>query len=441
MLRALLAEYHAPGTVYPLGGFPDYVRRLAERDDDESDRVWREQLAELPGPSLVAEGHTPSDRFADTAVEPADDIDAAARSAGVPLSVAVHSAWAVTLGGILHGEDVVFGSTVSGRDADVPGIEDMVGLFINTIPVRARWAGATTARRPARLGAGTPERGAAAPARLAGQDRPPDRQRAPVRHPGGVRRGDRRGRACGRPGDDAGHHRHRERGRPALPVDAGGGARARRPPALQPDLRRRTAAGGERPGDPAHVHPDPRPACSPGRTPWSATWRPTPRRPAPDHPDDPGRAVRRRRAPRPGRHRRHPVRSRRRHPVADLRRTGGRRRTSWRSALRAAGVGPGKRVAVAVPRSLEQVVALVAIVTAGGAYVPLDLAYPDERLEYILADAAPQVVLVDREQRDRFTRAAGPGGRAGPRARAGGRAAAGHHASRGRRSAGTTPRT
>ncbi|MEV4189554.1 amino acid adenylation domain-containing protein, partial [Streptosporangium canum] len=73
------------------------------------------------------------------------------------------------------------------------------------------------------------------------------------------------------------------------------------------------------------------------------------------------------------------------------------------SALRAAGVGPGKRVAVAVPRSLEQVVALVAIVTAGGAYVPLDLAYPDERLEYILADAAPQVVLVDREQRDRFT--------------------------------------
>ncbi|MGW4256876.1 amino acid adenylation domain-containing protein, partial [Streptomyces californicus] len=62
------------------------------------------------------------------------------------------------------------------------------------------------------------------------------------------------------------------------------------------------------------------------------------------------------------------------------------------------------RVAVAVPRSVEQVVALVAAVTAGGAYVPLDLAYPDERLEYVLADAAPQVVLVDREHRDRFAR-------------------------------------
>ena len=70
---------------------------------------------------------------------------------------------------------------------------------------------------------------------------------------------------------------------------------------------------------------------------------------------------------------------------------------------------PGTRVAVAVPRSVEQVVALVAIVTAGGAYVPLDLAYPDERLEYILTDAAPQVVLVDREQRDRFTELLGRG--------------------------------
>lgn len=75
--------------------------------------------------------------------------------------------------------------------------------------------------------------------------------------------------------------------------------------------------------------------------------------------------------------------------------------------LRAAGVRPGSRVAVAVPRSVEQVVALVAVVTAGGAYVPLDLAYPDERLEHVLTDAAPQVVLVAPGGRDRFTRLLG----------------------------------
>lgn len=146
MLRALLAEYHAPGTVYPLGGFTDYVRWLAERDEDESDRVWGEELAGLAGPCLVAEGHTPSDRFDDTCAPSEGDLDEAARTAGVPLSVAVHSAWAATLGGLLHTRDVVFGSTVSGRDAPVPGIGDMVGLFINTVPVRARWTAATTAR-------------------------------------------------------------------------------------------------------------------------------------------------------------------------------------------------------------------------------------------------------------------------------------------------------
>ncbi|WP_338785017.1 AMP-binding protein [Streptomyces sp. DG1A-41] len=58
-------------------------------------------------------------------------------------------------------------------------------------------------------------------------------------------------------------------------------------------------------------------------------------------------------------------------------------------ALRAVGVGPGRRVAVAVQRSVEQVVTLAAIVAAGGAYVPLDLAYPDERLEYITTGTGP----------------------------------------------------
>ncbi|MGV9900845.1 condensation domain-containing protein, partial [Streptomyces tendae] len=109
MLRTLLAEYHAPGSGHALGGFPDHVRRLAARDDEASDRVWDEQLAGLPGPSLIAEGRTPSAHFADTAVTADTDVDAAARSAGVPLSVAVHSAWALTLGGILHSDDVVFG--------------------------------------------------------------------------------------------------------------------------------------------------------------------------------------------------------------------------------------------------------------------------------------------------------------------------------------------
>ncbi|MBK0417389.1 AMP-binding protein, partial [Chromobacterium haemolyticum] len=61
--------------------------------------------------------------------------------------------------------------------------------------------------------------------------------------------------------------------------------------------------------------------------------------------------------------------------------------------LRADGVGPETLVAVALPRSVDLVVALLAVLKAGGAYLPLDLDYPAERLAFMLADAQPAVVL------------------------------------------------
>ncbi|MFD0251193.1 amino acid adenylation domain-containing protein [Streptomyces sp. NPDC127113] len=402
MLRALLAEYHAPGTVHPLGGFPDHVRRLAARDDEESDRVWREQLAGLPGPSLVAEGHTPSDRFADTAVVPQTDVEAAARAAGVPLSVAVHGAWALTLGSVLGRDDVVFGSTVSGRDADVPGIEDMVGLFINTIPLRARWTGTTTARDllaavrehqsavlphqhvplagiTRRTGAGplfdtlvvfdvatdtadlrrpgdtlavtgiVNEGAPHYPLTLVVERTPDGRPRFNLIHDGELLREPRARRVLHtftrtltglltRPDTPVGHLATAESSR-AEPVT----------PATLGGLF--DAAARRDPAATAVTQ------CALDGTTRSLTY---------------GELA---------------------HAKDDL-----------AAVLRAAGVAPGGRVAVAVPRSVEQVVALVAVVGAGGAYVPLDLAYPDERLAYVLADAAPQVVLVAPEQRDRFTR-------------------------------------
>ncbi|MEU4485432.1 amino acid adenylation domain-containing protein [Streptomyces purpurascens] len=402
MLRALLAEYHAPGTVYPIGGFADYVHWLAGRDDDdESDRVWRAELADLTGPSLVAEGHTPSDRFADTAVEPEGDLDAAVREAGVPLSVAVHSAWAVTLGGILRGSDVVFGSTVSGRDADVPGIGDMVGLFINTIPVRARWADGTTSSD---LLASVREHQSAV---------------LPHQHVSLARIGRQAGAgslfdtlvvfdvatdvaALRRPGDTLAVSDLVNEGAPHYPltlvVERALDGRPRFNLIYDGELLRETTAQSI-----LHTfthtltglltRPD---ALVDDLAPESE------RRPAPITRTTLGGLF-------DAAARRDPAAT----AVTQCGLDGGTRSLTYgeladtknelASALRAAGVGPGKRVAVAVPRSLEQVVALVAIVSAGGAYVPLDLAYPDDRLEYILADAAPQVVLVDRERRDRFT--------------------------------------
>ncbi|PEH87142.1 non-ribosomal peptide synthetase [Burkholderia gladioli] len=63
--------------------------------------------------------------------------------------------------------------------------------------------------------------------------------------------------------------------------------------------------------------------------------------------------------------------------------------------LIALGVRPDSRVALCVERSIAMVVGLLAVIKAGGAYVPLDPAYPGERLAHILADADPDIVLVD----------------------------------------------
>ncbi|MFC7728587.1 AMP-binding protein [Actinomadura keratinilytica] len=62
-------------------------------------------------------------------------------------------------------------------------------------------------------------------------------------------------------------------------------------------------------------------------------------------------------------------------------------------ALRARGIGPDDVVALALPRSADLVVALLAVLDAGAAFLPLDLAHPPERTRELLADARPALVL------------------------------------------------
>ncbi|HVG45544.1 MAG TPA: amino acid adenylation domain-containing protein, partial [Longimicrobium sp.] len=70
--------------------------------------------------------------------------------------------------------------------------------------------------------------------------------------------------------------------------------------------------------------------------------------------------------------------------------------------LRALGVGPEVRVGVHLERSVDLVVALLAVLRAGGAYLPLDPAYPAERLAFMLRDADASVVLTLPHLRDRL---------------------------------------
>ncbi|RII14754.1 Dimodular nonribosomal peptide synthase [Streptomyces sp. YIM 130001] len=67
--------------------------------------------------------------------------------------------------------------------------------------------------------------------------------------------------------------------------------------------------------------------------------------------------------------------------------------------LQSLGAGPGRLVAVAVPRSVDLVVSLLAILKSGAAYLPLDPEYPQARLTYMLRDAAPVCAVTDRASR------------------------------------------
>jgi non-ribosomal peptide synthetase component F len=66
------------------------------------------------------------------------------------------------------------------------------------------------------------------------------------------------------------------------------------------------------------------------------------------------------------------------------------------------GVGPETRVGLCCERSFEMIVGLLAVLKAGGAYVPLDPEHPDDRLAYMLEDAAPVLVLAQSAQANRL---------------------------------------
>ncbi|MEN5060654.1 amino acid adenylation domain-containing protein [Luteimonas sp. TWI1416] len=79
-----------------------------------------------------------------------------------------------------------------------------------------------------------------------------------------------------------------------------------------------------------------------------------------------------------------------------------RRTRALARALRARGLARDGVVAVALPRSLDLVIALVAVLRAGGAYLPLDLAHPNDRLARILRSAQPLCVLAARDTAPRW---------------------------------------
>ncbi|MEI6083167.1 MAG: condensation domain-containing protein, partial [Verrucomicrobiota bacterium] len=121
--------------------FSDYIGWLKDRCVAQDETFWREQLRGFTEPTPVPQKNTPSATggFAEATLRlEAEAIQQLARGRQMPLNTLVQAAWAAVLSRQSGRSDVLFGAAFSGRPHELPGVETMVGSFVNNVPVRAR---------------------------------------------------------------------------------------------------------------------------------------------------------------------------------------------------------------------------------------------------------------------------------------------------------------
>ncbi|GIG90332.1 amino acid adenylation domain-containing protein [Plantactinospora endophytica] len=405
--RDLLALYHGRGHAPELPPVPPYRRYLAwlaEQDSEAARGAWREYLAELDGATLVApragdEAELPQQQRRTLSPSVTEALTGWCRARGVTLSTAVQAAWVLVLGHLTGRTDVVTGITVSGRPPELPGVETMVGLFINTVPLRVRLRHGET------LG-GLVERMQAEGLRMLpyqhlglaeiqGVTGLPKLFDAPTvfeNYPTTGRAGGSDGpstsdelRVTRVHGQDGTHY--------PLTLAAAPGSELvlrvdHRPSVFGPEFGRRVldrvALVLERLASAPDSVLDRLDLLLPGEREDLLTWSTGAEPPAPatlpalfeqrvrTTPDavavvDDDESV----------------------TFAEL----NRRANRWAHRLLAQGIGPEQVVAVAARRGVHLPTALLAVAKAGAAYLPLDPAYPADRLAALLADAAPACLL------------------------------------------------
>ncbi|GAB3958470.1 hypothetical protein GCM10029978_003470 [Actinoallomurus acanthiterrae] len=127
------------GGLPPVTPYKRYLEWLAGRDRTAARGAWAQALDGVEEPTLVAPATVtgpplPPERIT---TEVALDLGAVRRH-GLTANTLVQGAWGLLLSRLTGRDDVVFGTAVSGRPPEIPGVERMVGLFINTVPVRVR---------------------------------------------------------------------------------------------------------------------------------------------------------------------------------------------------------------------------------------------------------------------------------------------------------------
>ncbi|MFQ6325283.1 amino acid adenylation domain-containing protein [Nocardia sp. CWNU-33] len=148
LIRELLTLYatDSDATVLPpVRPYRDYLMWLNSQDQDAAEAAWAQTLEGIAEPTLLApadRGRRPTIAAREIRVQLSEQRTAAlvavAQQQEATLNTLIEAAWAIVLATSTAREDVVFGTTVSGRPPQIPGVESMIGLFVNTVPVRVR---------------------------------------------------------------------------------------------------------------------------------------------------------------------------------------------------------------------------------------------------------------------------------------------------------------
>ncbi|TDV56269.1 non-ribosomal peptide synthetase [Actinophytocola oryzae] len=128
--------------------FGDFIRYLTDRDPVADTDFWRDYLAGFTAPTRLAvdRGQGVHEGGGDAEVTLSVTLDRETSALvqqncarlGVSLGALAHAAWARLLGAYSGEDEVLFGSTTAGRPPELAGVEQMVGLFINAVPLRVR---------------------------------------------------------------------------------------------------------------------------------------------------------------------------------------------------------------------------------------------------------------------------------------------------------------
>ncbi|MFK4071927.1 amino acid adenylation domain-containing protein, partial [Streptomyces sp. NPDC029674] len=150
LLKELSQVYAAGGDPAALGraaSYGEYLAWLGRQNKEAARAAWRAELAGADEPTLVAPAD-PSGALVlpeETSLWLSEDdtrtLTETGRAHGLTVNTLVQGAWALVLARLAGRTDVVFGATVAGRPAELPGAESMIGLLINTLPVRVRLDG------------------------------------------------------------------------------------------------------------------------------------------------------------------------------------------------------------------------------------------------------------------------------------------------------------